>query len=278
MILYLGDGNIHGAAAYLCGILRHHGIPFERVDSDATPKSFSGYDAYILSDYPAVNFKPEQWEEIRHAVAAGSGLVMFGGWESFHGRLGEYHRTPLAEILPVEISDSDDRRNFAQPLMVHRRRNHPMLNGLPWDKPPFIGGFNAFKAKPGTETLLEAVRFDIRLVDEGNVADCDEKGVCDIDGKPIDERTSIPLWTGETLFLSLPKRYPLLVVGRFGEGNVAALATDVAPHWVGGWVDWGKERIVQKNVGDEFVEIGADYARFFAQLIRWAGNDPNAAV
>ncbi len=30
-----------------------------------------------------------------------------------------------------------------------------------------------------------------------------------------------------------------LVVGQHGRGRTAALATDVAPHWVGGLVDWG---------------------------------------
>ena len=36
-ILYLGDDNIRQAAAYLAGIMTHYGIPFDRVDSDASP-------------------------------------------------------------------------------------------------------------------------------------------------------------------------------------------------------------------------------------------------
>ena len=46
-----------------------------------------------------------------------------------------------------------------------------------------------------------------------------------------------------------------------------ALATDVAPHWVGGFVDWGKERVVA-DVGDDFIDVGNWYARFFRQLLQ----------
>ena len=62
---------------------------------------------------------------------------------------------------------------------------------------------------------------------------------------------------------------PLLIVGRHGAGRTAALATDVAPHWVGGWVDWGDRRIVQA-VGGGSIEIGNWYARFFRNLVAWA--------
>ena len=237
MILYLGDDTIYGAAAYLCGVMKCHGIPFERVDSGVSPTSIFGYDAYILSDYPASGFQPGQMEAIRDAVAEGSGLAMFGGWESFHGRFGEYHRSPLVDVLPVKMFNEDDRCNFSQPLMIQHCRNHPILDGLPWNTPPFIGGFNRFEPKPNAEVLLETVRFDVQL--------------------------------GETLTLTTPERFPLLVVGKHGKGNVAALATDVAPHWIGGWVDWGKERITQSTVDDGFIEVGADYAKFFARLVQW---------
>ena len=173
---------------------------------------------------------------------------MFGGWESFYGRLGEYHRSPLAEVLPIIMQDKDDRRNFSQPVMVQRYQEHPVLEGLPWHSPPFVGGFNQFTPKPDAEILLEAVRFNVRL---------DEAAV----------------------FTPL-ERFPLLVVGKYGKGNVAALATDVAPHWVGGWVDWGTERITQQTTGASFIEAGANYMKFFAQLVQWcrSGDTGSRAV
>ena len=243
MILYLGDNTIHGAAAYLCGVMKYNNIAFERVDSRMTPQTVAGYDAYVLSDYPAAGFQSGQMEEIRDAVRGGSGLVMFGGWESFYGRLGEYHHSPLADVLPVIMQNEDDRRNFSQPVMVQRCREHPILAGLPWHTPPFIGGFNQFTPKPETEILLEAVRFEVQL--------------------------------DETAVFTPLERFPLLVIGKYGKGNVAALATDVAPHWVGGWVDWGGERITQQTVGNGFIEAGVDYVKFFAQLVRWSQSSLN---
>ena len=49
------------------------------------------------------------------------------------------------------------------------------------------------------------------------------------------------------------------MVGRHGYGRTAALATDVAPHWVGGLVDWGDQRITQK-VTEDSIEVGNWYA------------------
>jgi uncharacterized membrane protein len=60
-----------------------------------------------------------------------------------------------------------------------------------------------------------------------------------------------------------------LVLGRYGRGRTVTLATDVAPHWVGGLVDWGDRRVVQ-GVADGFIEVGNWYARFFRNLVAWA--------
>ena len=132
-------------------------------------------------------------------VEQGAGLVMLGGWESFFGRLGEYHQSPLAEVLPVVMQQSDDRRNCAQPCLINKVAEHPILDGLPWDEPPGIGGFNAVTA--------EARR--------ANAAD--RRAVL----RASDAAASSSSCRGE--------ESPLLVVGQHGRGRTAALATDVAP-------------------------------------------------
>jgi uncharacterized membrane protein len=116
---------------------------------------------------------------------------------------------------------------------------HPITAGLPWDRPPGIGGFNAFQAKPNATTLLTSVQFSVR-------------------------RTR-----GEFTF-ARGQESPLLVIGEFGAGRTAALATDVAPHWVGGFVDWGDQRITQE-IGSGFIEVGNWYAEFFRNLVLWSG-------
>jgi uncharacterized membrane protein len=242
-ICYLGDGSLRGAASYLAGIMLHHGLKFDYVPSDAAPPadfSSEAYALYVVSDYPASRFGAAAMTHVAEAVQQGAGLVMLGGWESFFGRLGEYHQSPLAEVLPVLMHESDDRRNCAQPCLMQKAADHPILAGLPWDEPPGIGGFNVLKAKPGTQTLLDAVQFAVR-------------------------RTG-----GEFQFVR-GREWPLLVVGQHGRGRTAALATDVAPHWVGGLVDWGDGRVVE-DVAGEMIEVGNWYARFFANLLAWAGN------
>jgi uncharacterized membrane protein len=134
---------------------------------------------------------------------------------------------------------SDDRRNCAQPCLIRKMADHPILAGLPWDTPPGIGGFNELAAKPDAQTLLVSVQMAVRCC-------------------------------GEQFEFARGVESPLLVVGRHGSGRVAALATDVAPHWVGGFVDWGDRRVVQDIPGG-FIEVGNWYARFFRNLLVWAG-------
>jgi hypothetical protein len=60
----------------------------------------------------------------------------------------------------------------------------------------------------------------------------------------------------ETLWWSQPCWPPLLVTGQHGAGRVAAITTDVAPHWVGGFVDWGDARVAAQADGAPAIEVG----------------------
>ena len=241
-IWYLGDDNLAGAAIYLAGIMAHYGLAYDHVPSTESPPAALArepYSPYVVSDYPAARFPNGQMEYVARCVEEGSGLVMLGGWESFHGRLGEYHGSPLAAALPVVMAEQDDRRNCAQPCLVNKRADHPILEGLPWDRPPGIGGFNAFEPKPEAVTLLSSVQFGVHR-------------------------------RGDRFEFARGSESPLLVVGQHGRGRTAALATDVAPHWVGGMVDWGDQRTVQ-DVAGSFIDVGNWYARFFRNLLAWTG-------
>jgi uncharacterized membrane protein len=242
-ICYMGDTRLAGAASYLVGIMTHSGLPFDYVPSDQSPPATLGsdpYALYVVSDYPAARFGTAAMADIAGCVAQGAGLVMIGGWESYFGCLGEYHRSPLADVLPVVMQQADDRRNYAQPCLINKVADHPILDGLPWDEPPGIGGLNAFTAKPGAQTVLTAVRFSVRRA-------------------------------GGQFQFARGEELPLLVVGQHGRGSTAALATDVAPHWVGGLVDWGDQRVVQDVAGGFTIDVGNWYARFFRNLLVWAG-------
>jgi hypothetical protein len=50
------------------------------------------------------------------------------------------------------------------------------------------------------------------------------------------------------------------------------MATDLAPHWVGGLVDWGDDpRVAAQDQGSWQIEVGNFYAQFVANLLAWAG-------
>jgi len=100
-----------------------------------------------------------------------------------------------------------------------------------------IGGYNRVTAKDGADVLVQAIRYRTRV--EGSSCSFAEEG-----------------------------RDVLLAVSACGKGRTAAFTSDVAPHWVGGFVDWGQQRVACEIAGIE-VEVGEYYAAFFNRLIHW---------
>jgi uncharacterized membrane protein len=242
-VLYVGDTTLDTAASYLAGVMTHFNIGFHYVASaepaDHFFKDTAEYRLIILSDYPAHNLRRSQMERIARWIRGGTGLLMIGGWESFQGSGGSYNGTVIEEILPVRISPTDDRVNTPFPCLVHKLEEHPVLAGLPFGEPPCIGGYNRVTAKADVRILLEVIRY--RTQEQ------------DLSCSFVEEVRDV-----------------LLAVGDYGDGRTAAYSSDAAPHWVGGFVDWGDARISSKTPAGE-VEFGTFYATFFANLIRWTG-------
>src|SRR5262245_27105406 len=142
-ILYMGDTTLDTAAAYLAGLMAAWDWDFTYVPSDRPLKEDvleGGPRLFVLSDYPSGRISTELQRRIVEDVKGGAGLLMIGGWESFHGEGGDWDGTPIGKILPVDISDADDRLNCDLPVIVHRVLDHPTVSGLPWDEhPPVIG-------------------------------------------------------------------------------------------------------------------------------------------
>jgi hypothetical protein len=240
-ILYLGDTTLTTAAAYLGGVMASAGLRFDYLPSHQAcpPDAVAGRSLYILSDYPAKQLPTPIQERIVHAVELGAGLLMIGGWESYHGLGGDWDGTPISQALPVEISSIDDRLNCDHPVLIRRLGDHEVTRDLPWEtRPPIIGGLNKVVAKPIAQTLLEASHLSASFGPGG-------------------------------LTVREASRDPLLVVGSHWAGRTACLMTDAAPHWVGPFVDWGPHRVTARAPAAEAIEVGNLYAQFFTQLIRW---------
>ncbi len=243
MILYCGDTALREAGSYLAGVMAHGSIPFDYLASNQEFTDeflFRAYRGIVLSDYPAINFAPSQLAKLAEKVHQGMGLLMIGGWASFTGANREYTETVLRELLPVIMQEQDDRVNSWQPCLIEKKKDHAIVDALPFDRfPPSVGGFNRFQAKPGAETILTVRQIGVSRKE------------------------------GQLVFSPSFDIDPLLVVGSFGSGRVCAFASDVAPHWVGGLVDWGDSRLPVRAEGANQREVGNWYAAFFECLIRW---------
>jgi len=243
-ILFAGEDAAPGSGRYLLAVLKAmrasvtHVPALQRLSARALQRS--SYAGILLSDFPRAHASMAAQRAIVAQVHEGAGLLMIGGWGSFSGPFGCWKGSLIEQLLPVTCHGRDDRKNFPSGALIVLRRPHGMWRGLSFVTPPVICGLNLLRPKPSSQVLLGA-------------------------------RPMIPrLHTGGTLRVSLsPQEYPLLVVGASSDQRVAALATDAAPHWCGGLVDWGTRSLrlpVTKRID---AEVGDRYVQLFSCLIRW---------
>lgn len=249
-IVYCGDTDQNGAAAYLSGLMASWGWKFDYIPSHVriSESQLTACTLLILSDYMASQFDITCQELAAQRVEQGCGLLMIGGWESFHGFGGNWDGTLLGSMLPVEIHSADDRVNFPQSAFLRPTNDHAIVANLPWSQcPPAIGGMNRVIPKSSATVLLQAHSFAVTS-----------------ESKPGTIPTVDSNW-----LLSPRETLPALVVGAHGAGRTAAFMSDVAPHWVGGFVDWGPHRVMGQAPNAGAIEVGSDYARFWKQLLEW---------
>jgi len=236
-VLFCGDAHLKSGAAYLAGVMSHLSISYDYIEMQQKlpdKQLEKGYALIIFSDYPSTNVSDKQMLTLVRLIEAGTSFCMIGGWESFHGLLGFYDRTPLAEALPVRCKTSDDRNNVYQGFIAEVSKDHEIVRELPFHEPPVMCGYNSFAGKDGSEEILRLKRIVIK------------DGVISLD----------------------EKSEPLLVLGRYGQGKTCAIATDFAPHWVGGLVDWGDQRVQSQAPGANAIEVGNYYVQFIGNILR----------
>lgn len=156
-------------------VIRASGIEMEHMpshialyDFPETVDALKEYDAVILSDIgsntllldPRMQFKlekkPNRLLALVDYVKQGGGLIMFGGYMSFSGieNKARYAMTPLAQVLPVEMLNYDDRMEHPEGIVPEIiNKNHPVLKDAPEGEwPPFLG-YNKIKAKKEAEEI-----------------------------------------------------------------------------------------------------------------------------
>lgn len=145
-------------------------IPAHRVASDFPTESeeLRRFDVVLLSDVGANTFlltpetfthsriAPNRLELIRDYVAAGGALLMVGGYMSFAGIDGKarFGSSPLADVLPVTMLDTDDRVELPQGFSAETLApEHPALAGAAGVWPPLLG-YNRVRPRAGATVLV----------------------------------------------------------------------------------------------------------------------------
>jgi len=243
-ILYAGDSNVGGSANYLLSLLNFLKADFLHVPPCRTlkPNMFSNrFDAIVLSDFSRRNLPRSAERAIIRQVEKGAGLLMVGGWGSFSGPFGYWHGSDIESILPVNCLGRDDRVNFPSGGLMIPKMKHAAIRGLRFETPPVIMGLNQVRPKKTGLTVLSAQK--IRVWQKSK---------------------------GLSYAVAFDKReYPLLVVDRDPDRKIAALTTDLAPHWCGGLVDWGGSLMQLKVNRAISVQVGYLYVRFISALLKW---------
>lgn len=245
-VLFLGEEALPGSSRYLLAILKimHARVKYVSSKQRITQSLLrQRYDVILLSDFPRSQASLKAQTMIADASISGSGLMMIGGWASFSGPFGKWRGSAVEDHLPVECLNKDDRLNFPSGALVLKRRSHEILKGVTFHNSPAICGLNRVLPKKGSQVILSARRI--------------------VPKNKSNKKYEVNLEA---------KDYPLLVTQQEGEQRSAVFASDVAPHWCGGLVDWGTKRFkVSLRVGTE-VEISNLYVKLFSQTIRWLGN------
>jgi uncharacterized membrane protein len=148
--------------------------------SEAFPETLEElrkYDVVILSDIGSNTLllsrkvfvegktAPNRLRLIQSWVGEGGGFCMCGGYLSFSGiqSSAKYYRTPIEEILPVQIYPFDDRIEAPEGVQVEvLEPKHPLVEGISGTWPPLLG-YQEAVLKPGA-TLVAQTQYNHPLV------------------------------------------------------------------------------------------------------------------
>lgn len=149
------------------------------------------FDVYIVGDVEAAALGREQLEQLVEAVNRGAGLVMIGGDNTF-GR-GGYSASALSVVLPVELNTDSGSNQITEPFGLSLARSHPITD---------LGGDQPKQVWRDLPPQLGANRF-----------------------------VGPKVAPGVEVLLQSEDEHPMLVVGSYGRGRVAALAFDSTYRW-----------------------------------------------
>jgi uncharacterized membrane protein len=161
------------------------------------------YDVYILGDIDSTAFRQEELQALAAAVDRGAGLIMLGGFHSFGP--GNYHRTPLRDVLPVRF-DVLERQAFDSPI----------------DTKLHVEGPIAFRPTP-----LGMMHFSLNLGRSREESAAAWGKLSPLDGANLFSGVA----PGAVVLADDGNNRPLLASHTYGAGRVMALGVDSTWRW-----------------------------------------------
>jgi uncharacterized membrane protein len=232
-----------------------------------TIAELAAFDAIVLSDVSADSFTEQQLDWIDQWIGQrGGGLLMVGGPRSFSS--GNWDDTPIAQLLPVELSDEADwlpgtqvsvqadPTAFGHPLWTltsDSRLNREIVSQFP----PFFGANRWLSAKPNFATVL--ANSNLAAADPppiptaasttpgaptgGSLFDSLRKNLLGQKASPTAPKTATPNPTAKAANPSLEANaanQPAIVIGRYGKGRTMAMAMPITAPWANDFLaKWG---------------------------------------
>jgi uncharacterized membrane protein len=173
------------------------------------------YDVFVIGDLPAPAIGDPQLRKIAEHVQKGKALLMTGGFQSFDN--GGYGNTILKEVLPVRLD------------------------------PVTAPNLTKYELSGSIRPLIKSPHPIVQLSQEGDNQGV-WRGLPPMNGaSKLGPPKQAP---GVLVLLEDDRKQPLLVVGEYGRGRVAALGLDSTWQW------WTKGR-------------KSEHRRFWRQLMLW---------
>ncbi len=165
------------------------------------------FDAFILGDLDASALGPEQIKSLSERVFEGAGLVTLGGFNAYER--GGYTNTTMAEVLPIKFDPQIPRAKLSSTSSVA---------ASDVDSGQLVGDVQVVLGQPHLLTKLEDIDNEAAWRKLPPLL-----GANRFAGPKIAP--------GVQVLLESDKEDPLLVIGEYGRGRVAALAMDSTWRW-----------------------------------------------
>jgi len=165
------EGGVEFCAALTAGGWEVTHVAAHQIEQrfPGTAAELADYDLVVISDVGANTFlltrsvfnrslrEPNRLELLREHVLDGGALMMVGGYLSFSGidAKARYADSPIGDLLPVRLSQLDDRVERPEGAAVRVvRADHPALGNVtgPW---PDLLGYNLTEPRPEGAVLVE---------------------------------------------------------------------------------------------------------------------------